>query len=306
MIESKRSESIMNLAAALAVAQGQIRTAAKSETANTGKFSYSYSPLDEIWDVARKPLSENGLSVVQVPTNDESGFYLETILIHSSGEWISGQMSLPVEAGRMSQLQAMGSAITYARRYMLSSMVGIATGDDDDGQAAAQVERKPECMTLSKMLSNLNKIKSVSGFYQKPDDILACRSTLTDLPEPDDLNGWRVLFADARDYAIAERAVIVEDWQKLNPTKKEFFNAAKSDLGLDVITAASMLKEAGFTNGYDPEAAPDMWAALLNGPMPETMAVQPDEPQTLEDAEDVVRLFAEPPVSDVNYYAGDE
>lgn len=97
-----------------------------------------------------------------------------------------------------------------------------------------------------------------------------------------------------------------ENWQQLKPTKVDFFNAAKSELGLEAATAAAMLKEAGFTNGYDPEAAPDMWAALLNGPMPETMAVQPDEPQTLEDAEDVVRLFAEPPVSDVNYYAGDE
>lgn len=155
MIESKRSESIAKLGAALAVAQGQIKTAkkdniAKVKTKKGADFTYKYSTLDDIWEVSRKPLSDNGLSIIQIPINDETGFYLETILIHSSGEWISGRMTLPVVADRMSQLQAMGSAITYARRYALGAMVGVTTGDDDDGQQASsrqKFEATPEWQT---------------------------------------------------------------------------------------------------------------------------------------------------------------
>lgn len=138
----KRSESIAQLAEALATVQGQIKSASKDKVAKTDKFKYSYATLDSIWDVARKPLSENGLAVVQIPTNSQDGFSLETILVHSSGEWISGIMTLPLVAGRMSELQSMGSAITYARRYMLGAMVGVTTEDDDDGQRAAS-QSKP-------------------------------------------------------------------------------------------------------------------------------------------------------------------
>ena len=220
-MEAKRSESIMNLAAALAVAQGQITTAPKENVANTGTFSYKYSTLDDIWGACRKPLAENGLSVVQIPTNDETGFYLETILIHSSGEWISGLMTLPITTGRMSELQAMGSAITYARRYMLGAMVGVTTGDDDDGQAAGQ-QQKPEpvktfplptpqipepvkptpSMTPKKLLTRLNQEESVNGFYTEVADIY--QSVFTegrDWPEAEDIDAWKLLFQDAKQYA---------------------------------------------------------------------------------------------------------
>jgi hypothetical protein len=136
------SDERHELAAALALAQGQIRTANKDSVAKVqmksgGQFTYKYSTLDDNWAVARKPLSDNGLAVVQIPTNDESGFYLETTVLHSSGQWVSGVMVLPILTDRMSALQAMGSAITYARRYMLGAMVGVTTGDDDDGHQAS-------------------------------------------------------------------------------------------------------------------------------------------------------------------------
>lgn len=208
-METKRSESIMNLAAALAVAQGQITTAPK---AATGTFSNKYATLDDIWSVCRKPLAENGLSVVQIPTNDETGFHLETILIHSSGEWISGLMSLPIIAGRMSELQAMGSAITYARRYMLGAMVGVTTGDDDDGQAANRAskhqEQKPEpvkpmpIMNPKKLLTRLNREDDINGFYTEVLQI--SQSIFTegrDWPEAEDIDAWKILFEDAKKHA---------------------------------------------------------------------------------------------------------
>jgi hypothetical protein len=209
IMKTKRSESIANLAAALAVAQGQIKTAAKDAKADTGKFSYSYATLDAIWEVARKPLSENGLSVIQIPTNDDGAFYLETILAHSSGEWISGTMMLPISSGRMSELQAMGSAITYARRYMLGAMVGVTTGDDDDGQRASNVSRNDEqpkpvspTMNVGKLLKRLNREDDIKGFYKQTSDIKNVMSAGREWPASDDIEGWKTLFNDARVYAL--------------------------------------------------------------------------------------------------------
>lgn len=129
------------LAAALATAQGQIKAAKRSNKAGSRGFTYQYSSLEDIWDVARKPLSENGLSVIQIPSNDEDGrIFIETTVLHSSGQWVSsGPMYLPQETGKMNALQALGSAITYARRYQLSAMVGISNStEDDDGQAGGE------------------------------------------------------------------------------------------------------------------------------------------------------------------------
>lgn len=214
-MKTKRSESIAQLAAALAVAQGAIKTAAKDAEADTGKFKYQYATLDSIWDACRKPLSDNGLSVIQIPANDEDGFHVETILAHSSGEWISGTMTLPVVAGRMNELQAMGSAITYARRYALAAMIGVASGADDDGQSAGQISKpqeavspkKPLTMTPKKLLTRLQaESRNVAGFYQSPDEILAIRREGTDWPAQDDIDGWRQLFEDARDHALETEA----------------------------------------------------------------------------------------------------
>ena len=229
----ERSESIMNLAAALAVAQGQISSATKD--ASAGK-KYDYSTLDAIWDVVRKPLSENGLSVIQIPTTNEKSFYLETILIHASGEWMSGKMSLPVISGpMMNELQAVGNSITYARRYMLGAMVGVTSGDDNDGQgpSGAQPYRQPKSdsgMTLDKLLATLDRVRGINGFYHSPLEILDCRRPAATLPESDDTDGWRTLFVDARDYAKEQIAqeidpATVDDAQN----QPELFDAPPAD-----------------------------------------------------------------------------
>jgi hypothetical protein len=212
-MESKRSESIANLAAALAVAQGQIAIAPEDSVADTGKFKYNYATLDSIWEACRKPLSENGLSVVQIPTNDEAGISVETILLHSSGEWISGTITLPVASGRMSESQAVGSAITYARRYTLGAIVGVATGADDDGQAAGGRPDKAEApilpvmtshtMTPQKLLKRLNQESEINGFYGTVENIF--QSVFTEgrtWPAPEDIDAWKLLFDDAKQHAL--------------------------------------------------------------------------------------------------------
>lgn len=135
-----KSESIGELAKALAKAQAQMTTAKRDKEVdftaeNKRRTKYDYADLAACWEVCRKPLSDNGLSVAQ-PTYIAEGTgstIVETILMHSSGEWISSETYVRAADTRP---QAVGSAITYARRYGLCAMVGIVTDDDDDGQAA--------------------------------------------------------------------------------------------------------------------------------------------------------------------------
>lgn len=133
-----RSESIKEIGAALAKAQGEIE-GAKKDSQNPF-FKSSYADLASIWGACREPLSKNGLSIAQTTYSHEGQLYLETTLLHSSGEWISGELPIrPVK----DDPQGVGSAITYMRRYGLQAMVGIAP-EDDDGNAASGRNSKPQ------------------------------------------------------------------------------------------------------------------------------------------------------------------
>jgi hypothetical protein len=139
----QRSETIGKLAEALAKAQGKIKGALKDS--ENPYFKSRYADLAAVWDACREPLSENGLSVIQttyvVVQRDEAEphnalspvVHLETTLCHSTGEWVSGD--LPIKPVK-DDPQGMGSALTYARRYGLSAIVGIAP-EDDDGNVAS-------------------------------------------------------------------------------------------------------------------------------------------------------------------------
>jgi len=130
------SDTINELAAALAKAQGKIKGATKD--ADNPFFKSKYADLASVWDACRAELAANGLSVVQAPRASvyEGGWVIEveTRLLHGSGQWMSESLSLPV--GKP-DAQGVGSAITYARRYALASFVGVAP-EDDDGNAAVK------------------------------------------------------------------------------------------------------------------------------------------------------------------------
>lgn len=127
-----KSDSIAALAAALAKAQSKMGPAKKD--AVNPHFKSRYADLASVWEAARGPLTENGLAVVQTLDDSDRGACVVTTLMHSSGEWISGRLTLPVSK---SDAQGYGSAITYARRYGLAAILGIAA-DDDDGEAAVR------------------------------------------------------------------------------------------------------------------------------------------------------------------------
>lgn len=136
-----KSEDIKELAAALAKAQGQIE-GAKKDTVNPF-FKSKYADLASVWDAIRKPLSDNGLSIIQTtrpPTKEEDNFMvLNTTLMHSSGQWVSS--AIPVVAKDQTP-QAMGSALTYSRRYSLAAIVGVYQ-EDDDANAAQKIQQSP-------------------------------------------------------------------------------------------------------------------------------------------------------------------
>ena len=139
-----QSESIANLAKALSIVQGKL-THAKKDSANPF-FKSKYADLESVWDACRDLLAVNGLSVAQFPgtySELDKSMSLTTILMHSSGEWISQEMSVPCGTmGRDGALkldaQAAGSALTYMRRYALAAVVGVVQADDDGNAASVQ------------------------------------------------------------------------------------------------------------------------------------------------------------------------
>jgi hypothetical protein len=127
-----QSETIKEIAAALAKAQGEIRGAVKDST--NPHFKSKYADLASVWDACRTALSKNGLAVFQTTETTADGIFLVTTLAHSSGEWMRG--TFPVQPVQNTP-QGLGSALTYARRYSLAAMVGVAP-EDDDGNAASE------------------------------------------------------------------------------------------------------------------------------------------------------------------------
>ena len=127
----KTSEQINELATALAKAQNKIKSASKDS--NNPHFNRKYADLASVWNACREPLTENGLSVVQIPADQNGRVSLTTMLMHTSGQFISSELSTrPTK----DDAQGLGSAITYLRRYGLAAMVGVAPDDDDDGNGA--------------------------------------------------------------------------------------------------------------------------------------------------------------------------
>lgn len=126
-----RSPSIAKLADALAKAQAEITSASKDR--ENPHFRSRYATLASVQDACRGPLTKNGLAVMQLVSSEGPKVTVETLLTHSSGEWISSRLTL---TAAQANPQAIGSAVTYARRYGLSAMVGVAPDDDDDGESA--------------------------------------------------------------------------------------------------------------------------------------------------------------------------
>lgn len=127
----KTSESISELATALAIAQGLITDADKDRQG----YGYKYADLSQILQILRPILSVQGLSIVQGTDMQEGKVGVTTRILHSSGQWIEcGPLYMEVQPKKgLSQAQCVGSVVTYARRYALTAAVGITQDEDDAG-----------------------------------------------------------------------------------------------------------------------------------------------------------------------------
>lgn len=136
----QQSESVKNLNASLALAQGEIENAVKN--AANPHFKNRYADLAEIINTVRPVFSKYGLAVVQFPSYDaEFGVVgITTHLTHSSGEWLTTDLPAGAPTPKKDP-QGVGSAITYLRRYALAALANIAQ-EDDDGEAATRREAK--------------------------------------------------------------------------------------------------------------------------------------------------------------------
>jgi hypothetical protein len=162
----RSSESIAELAAALAKAQVLLTNPEKSLTATVGSDRYDepgrtfrYAPLSSGLDIVRKVLGQHEIATVQTTAIDQAtqAVSLTTVLAHSSGEWIASDW--PVCAlSEMATPRRMGAALTYARRYALFTLVGIAGEEDLD---APDLAAQPH--EASGAVGNLPKAGKTNG-----------------------------------------------------------------------------------------------------------------------------------------------
>ena len=162
----QKSETIVELVKALNIFQGKLK-AVKKDAINPF-FRAHYATLDAIWEAIREPLSANGLALTQTLGQSSDGkTLLDTTLLHTSGEWISGSMPInPVK----DDPQGLGSAISYARRYSLCAMLGVVADEDDDANTATKQKPKQEAkeQVVPKAEASTEQVGEITteGLYQ--------------------------------------------------------------------------------------------------------------------------------------------
>jgi hypothetical protein len=152
-------ESINEIATALSLAQGEINNAEK--TSENPFFKSKYADLAVVLNCVRPVFAKYGLSIVQIPSFTDGKVTVQTIIMHKSGQKIEGSLALPVAK---QDAQGVGSAITYARRYAIAAMAGIAQEDDDAQEAVKPVKKdiKPEPAKVTKPKAEPVESESVS------------------------------------------------------------------------------------------------------------------------------------------------
>lgn len=157
-----QSESIVNIIPALILSKDRMGKVVMNSV--NPHFKSKYADLGSLMEASSLALALNNLVVVQMPSQDSTGYYVETTLYHTSGEFLSGKTYInPTK----NDPQGLGSAITYAKRYGLGSLLGLIGEEDDDGNAASTpVERvyKPQPYAPpAKPTAVSTPAKSVSG-----------------------------------------------------------------------------------------------------------------------------------------------
>lgn len=160
----KTSEAINEISAALALAQKDYRPVVKNKV--NPHFKNYYADLSSIIDATREALSKNGLTLPQSPLFHEGRLVVISRLLHKSGQWIETELSLKPQGDTP---QALGSAITYGRRYSAEALLGVSAEDDDDGnEANNSQDDKKEIQQLKKTIAEQKtKIENLIASAEK-------------------------------------------------------------------------------------------------------------------------------------------
>ena len=141
---SWKSDKIDKLAAALAKAQSEMKGAEKKSV--NPFFNSGYADLHTVIESSFPHLTKYGLSVIQGNDSKPGEFFVTTMLLHESGQWIRSKLKMPIEKVTA---QSIGSTITYGRRYGLSAITGIGQYDDDGNAASTKGVTKEHVKTLT-------------------------------------------------------------------------------------------------------------------------------------------------------------
>ena len=167
------------IATALAKAQANMGKALKQ--ANNPHFRSKYADLGNVMDACLPALNEAGIALIQPTGEDEHGRYVETILIHGeSGESLTCRVPLIVSKNDM---QGYGSAVTYARRYGLMAMAGIAP-EDDDGHAASKAPPKQEQRQQKPQETDAEAIERAKEYLSEADSLDDLKDRWGRIPKP--------------------------------------------------------------------------------------------------------------------------
>lgn len=194
----KTSQSIINIAPALLKAQKEIGSAKKGSV--NPFFHSNYASLGDVMEACKDILNENGITVLQPIGTLENGVYVETVLLHESGEWISDAMKIAPKSETNPQDQ--GSAISYARRYSLQSMVFIPAEDDDAEKATSrpvQVSQQAPAKTV----------------YATSKQVGMIASLLTKKGQRDEDLKFKYQVKSKNDLTLAQASQIIENLLKL-------------------------------------------------------------------------------------------
>lgn len=173
------SETNKEISAALSKAWGELKNPKHNKTVNVktknGKnYTFDYTDLGGIFDEVKNTFKENGISILQnayTEVVEGTGLILavETMLLHSSGEWVK---SRPLKMPSSQNMQDMGGQVTYMKRYSLSAMLGIATESDDDANGVSgNTYQLSDKKATDKQLDFINNLleSSATEKYSKSD-----------------------------------------------------------------------------------------------------------------------------------------
>lgn len=256
MIRDLRAEAVVrapgSLARALIEVQKALPVVQKTKTATVpmksgGNYSYTYADLGDVTDAAMPLLTANGLAFMCAPRmNDKGGYELAGVLLHESGEREEG--ALPLHGNDPQQI---GSAITYHRRYLLGSMLGIVTDDDADGRGAVGASRTQswDGPTTAEILNAIDADAQRAGVDYETATAKFREAQHLTLDELDGIDPWRLTGLAA---AIKKRAdEVVAEREARVPPSGEAEKPGDLDAGDVPAPAASA----------DPSDPDDPWAS---------------------------------------------